>query len=128
MDNVDLHIFPYQPPISLPVLLSRSLLVVQPFRSLRINPQISMIETLYAGVPVITTDVESNRELVRNEKTGLIVPPDDVEVLVAAIRRLLEEPDLRERLQSNCAAETKSRWNWNAYGQELLAAYEHAGE
>jgi len=126
--NVDLHVFPYQPPVSLPVLLSRSLLVVQPFRSLRINPQISTIETLYAGVPVITTDVESNRELVQHEKTGLIIPPDDVEALVAAIRRLLEDRDLWQCLQSNCAAATKSRWNWNAYGQELLTAYEHAGE
>lgn len=126
--NVDVHVFPYKPPVSLQSLLSRSLFVVQPFRELQINPQISTIETLCAGVPVITTDVESNRELVHSEETGLLVPPNDANALAGAMGRLLDDRTLRERLQTNCAAMTRRQWNWQSYRQELLKAYEHAGE
>ena len=122
--NVETYIYPYEPPISLEALLSRSLFVVQPFRSLQINPQLSTVETLYAGVPVVTTDVDSNGELVQHEQTGLLIPPDDVEALVAAIGRLLEDRTFLGQLQCGCASATEARWNWDAYGRVLLKAHE----
>jgi len=57
-------------------------------------------ESLAAGKPVIATDVGGNRELVRNEETGLLVPPDDPEALAAAMLRLLDDRDLARRLAS----------------------------
>jgi glycosyltransferase involved in cell wall biosynthesis len=57
-------------------------------------------ESLAAGRPVIATDVGGNRELVRNEETGLLVRPDDADALAAAMVRLLDDPDLARRLAS----------------------------
>ncbi len=52
-------------------------------------------------------------ELVEHDVTGLLVPPGDVDALAAAIARLADEPDLRQRLgaAARAAAETAS---WEA--------------
>jgi glycogen synthase len=42
-------------------------------------------------------------ELVRDGENGLLVPPGDVGELVGAIRRMIGEPALRERLTAGAA-------------------------
>ncbi len=55
-------------------------------------------EASACGVPVVATDASSLPEIVRHEKTGLLVPPNDPENLAKAITRLLGDPDLGRRL------------------------------
>ncbi|HKG37486.1 MAG TPA: glycosyltransferase family 4 protein [Conexibacter sp.] len=57
-------------------------------------------EALHQGTPVIgTTAVGAVAGgLIRDEETGLVVPPGDPRALAHAIRRLIEDPDLRARL------------------------------
>ena len=56
------------------------------------------MEAMGRGVPVVTTAVGGIGELVEDDCTGLLVPPDDVESLCEALRRLATDPDLRRRL------------------------------
>jgi len=56
------------------------------------------IESLAAGCVVVATAVDGTPEVIRNEKTGLTVPPGDSPSMANAILRLLKEPDLRSRL------------------------------
>lgn len=60
-------------------------------------------ESLAVGRPVVATDVGGNRELVHDNKTGLLVPPEDPAALATAIGRLLGDPALAERLASTGA-------------------------
>lgn len=48
--------------------------------------------------PLITTNSDGPRQFVRDEEDGLIVPIDDVPAMSAAIKRVSDDPDLRERL------------------------------
>ncbi len=57
-----------------------------------------IVEALAARNAVITTRFGSVEELVKDEETGLLVPPRDSDALAAAIRRLADEPALRHRL------------------------------
>jgi glycosyltransferase involved in cell wall biosynthesis len=41
---------------------------------------------------------------------GLLVPPDDVKALAAALRRLIESPDERERLAAGARAIAFPSW------------------
>ena len=60
---------------------------------------IALIEAQLAGIPVIATDVGSNSEVIIHESTGLLTHPD-ITSLVAAVQRLLEEPELRSSMGS----------------------------
>ncbi|MCV3273773.1 glycosyltransferase [Roseobacter sinensis] len=54
-----------------------------------------LMEALASGRPVIATQVAGVGELVRDGETGFMVPPGDVESLMARIRQLAEDPALR---------------------------------
>ncbi|MBA3565311.1 MAG: glycosyltransferase family 4 protein [Actinobacteria bacterium] len=58
----------------------------------------TVVEALAVGTPVIATSVGGVPELVRDGKNGLLVPVGDRDALAAAIRRVVGEPGLRERL------------------------------
>ncbi len=58
------------------------------------------LEALARGVPVVATRSGGSREIVRDGREGLLVPPEDPEALAAALHRLLAEHTLHAR----CAA------------------------
>lgn len=57
----------------------------------------SVLESLAAGRPVVATDVDGVREAVDDDR-GRLVPPDRPDRLAAALRELLSDGGLRERL------------------------------
>jgi glycosyltransferase involved in cell wall biosynthesis len=57
-----------------------------------------LLESMAAGIPIVTTDIPGNREAVRDGFNGLLVPPDDPEALGRALVRLLGDADLRSRM------------------------------
>lgn len=59
---------------------------------------LAVLEAMLAERPVVASDVGSVPEAVHDGDTGLLVPPEDPVALAGAIRRLLEEPELRARM------------------------------
>lgn len=59
---------------------------------------IAAVEAMAAGIPVIGGRAAALPEVVGHEAQGLLVPPHDPEALVAALRRLVRDPDMRHRL------------------------------
>src|SRR5690606_24224864 len=57
-----------------------------------------LLEAAACGRPIVTTDVAGCREVVEHGHNGLLVPPRDARALGAAIRRLLESPELRSTM------------------------------
>jgi glycosyltransferase involved in cell wall biosynthesis len=55
----------------------------------------SVIEAMLSGLPVVATDVRGPREQVIDRVTGLLVPPRQVAPLADAIRRLVDDANLR---------------------------------
>ncbi|MSO95856.1 MAG: colanic acid biosynthesis glycosyltransferase WcaL, partial [Thermoleophilia bacterium] len=68
---------------------------------------VSLVEAMSAGVPVVTTPIGGIPELVRNGETGLLVSPDDPVILAAALKRLLDDRPLRNRLAAAGRAATE---------------------
>jgi glycosyltransferase involved in cell wall biosynthesis len=59
---------------------------------------VSILEAMRAGLPVIATDVDGVREAVRSGDNGFLVPAGDLNALVEALRTLVSNPGLRERM------------------------------
>jgi glycosyltransferase involved in cell wall biosynthesis len=58
----------------------------------------SLIEAMSLGICPVVSSAGGMKELVRHEHDGLVFPVEDVESLHAALRRLYQECDLRNRL------------------------------
>jgi glycosyltransferase involved in cell wall biosynthesis len=58
----------------------------------------SLIEAMACRKPVVSTDVDQVSELVEDGVNGLLIPPDDLDALCAAIERLILDPELSRRL------------------------------
>jgi glycosyltransferase involved in cell wall biosynthesis len=59
---------------------------------------ISLIESMAAGKPVITTDIAPIREVVNTDKVGILVPPKNSTTLADAVEILLRDRKLAGRL------------------------------
>ena len=57
-----------------------------------------LMEAMLSQLPVITTAIAGIPELVKDDDTGVLVPAGRVDLLVAAIERLADEPATRRRL------------------------------
>ncbi len=58
----------------------------------------TLVESLYMGVPVVSTPVSGIPELITSEVNGLLVAPRDSAALASAIARLLSDAPLRHFL------------------------------
>jgi glycosyltransferase involved in cell wall biosynthesis len=65
-----------------------------------ITPNV-LIEAMAMRLPVISTTVGGIPEIVEDGVSGILVPPRDEQALAAAIRRVLGDAALRERLAAN---------------------------
>jgi glycosyltransferase involved in cell wall biosynthesis len=88
-----------------------------------------ILEAMAHGVPVIGTRMGGIPDLVDDGKTGLLVPPNDPMTLADALRRLLDDRELRHRLGACSLArvrqfstETVVPRIENAYGSALTGA------
>jgi glycosyltransferase involved in cell wall biosynthesis len=77
------------------LLASAEMLVVP---SLAEGTPAVIMEAMSMNVPVIASRVGGISELVSEGRTGLLVPPGDVEALKGAIRFMLDNPEVRESM------------------------------
>lgn len=62
---------------------------------------IALLEACAARRAIVTTDVGGNPEIIRHEFTGLLVQPGHENEIAQAIIRLLQSPELAQRLAEN---------------------------
>jgi len=76
------------------------------------NTPVSVIEAAACGLCIVTTDVGGIPYLLQDGQNALLVPPDDPDAMTAAVRRVLIEPGLAERLSEGGLALARSfRWD-----------------
>lgn len=83
------------------------------------------LEAMRAGVAVVTTPTGAGADVVRDGENGLLVPIGDAEATYGAVRRLLDDPALVDRLAARGQLDA-SQGTWQRAARELLAVYELA--
>jgi phosphatidylinositol alpha-mannosyltransferase len=83
-----------------------------------------LAEAMAAGTPVVASDVDGYRELVRDD-CGRLVPPGDAATLAGSLRELLDDAPLRARLAAG-ARERVRPLAWPHVADRILDLYERA--
>lgn len=73
--------------------------------------------------PVVATNVGALPEVVVHGKTGLIVPPKDVESLAEAIIKLLKDDKLRKEMGENAFIKMKEEMSWDRIAEKTIEVY-----
>ena len=84
---------------------------------------VAVIEASACALPVVVSDAGGLPEVVRDGETGLVVPRDDVPALQAALKRLVLDPALRERLGRNGRAHVEREYEWGHCVDLMEQAY-----
>ena len=79
----------------------------------------AIVEAMICGVPVIATAVNAVPDLVIPGEAGVLAPPRRPDLLAAALRHLLDSPDLAAAAR----AWVGDRYNEFALREALTAAY-----
>jgi glycosyltransferase involved in cell wall biosynthesis len=83
---------------------------------------VSLIEASSLAVPVVATDVGGVREIVEDSVTGFVVADDDG--LASAVRRLVDDPELRRSMGGRGAVLIAQRCAMAGYLSTHAALYE----
>lgn len=97
--------------------LKASVVLVVPSR-MESLPQ-SIKEAFYLKVPVVATSVGDIPDIVKNNETGLLIPPNEPQSLINAINSSLEQKEDSARMASNAYDLITKNYPW----EELLPKY-----
>lgn len=79
----------------------------------------AMLEAMACGLPVVTTDVSGNREIVRDALNGFLIPLGDEEKLAHALALLIRDEGRRRRMGSESRRIVQA-YDW----REIVRRYE----
>lgn len=82
-------------------------------------------EAMSFGLPIIATRVGGIPEVVEDGKTGILIPPNDVESLAQSIKDLYEDSEKREYLSQNEREKAKLLPNWSETGKKFQQAMQY---
>ena len=81
-------------------------------------------EAFYLNVPVIATNVGGIPELIKNNETGIIVPPENPSKLAQAVNELLSDKEKAEKLAANGNTFVKNNMTWDVILPNYIKFYE----
>jgi glycosyltransferase involved in cell wall biosynthesis len=81
-------------------------------------------EAMACKTPVIATTGGAFPEVIDHGETGWLVPPGDAGALADAIRLLMDDAGLRQRLGEAGRQSILERFSWRKAAEETLAVYE----
>lgn len=86
------------PPEQIPLAIHSSDILIH--CSLREGLARVLPQAMLCGKPVVSFDIDGAKEVV-NKDTGFLIEPENIDQLTAACEKLLENPDLRQKLGQN---------------------------
>lgn len=114
----------FVPQDRMPAEYGASTVTVLPTRGNAEGLGLVLVEALAAGSGAVGTPAGGIPEVIRHEETGLLVPDGDAEALAAALKRLLGDRSLRERLIGQGQRFVTERFSAGHAARPFLALYD----
>ena len=96
--------------------------VVYPYRAITTSG--ALATGLAIGKTIVASDLPVFRELLTSRENALLVKPQDVDALAAALIELVRHPALREQLAARVQAMNFGDASWRAIAQKTVEAYD----
>jgi phosphatidylinositol alpha-mannosyltransferase len=80
-------------------------------------------EAMAAGAPIVASDIDAFRDVLRGGEAGELFTTGDPAALAAAAARLLDDPVRRAAL-SSAALNAVAAYDWSVVAREVLTVYE----
>ncbi len=91
--------------------------------SLKEGLGVAALEAMASALPVIASDVGGLREVVLNERTGIIVPPARPQEIASAIGRMTESAQFRSQMGAAARARVVDNYSMQKMTARTLALY-----
>ncbi len=114
------------PADQIPAYLALATVTVDPVHddpAARARSPLKVVESIAAGVPVVTGDAGDRREMLQDGALGCVVRPGDAQALGEALNRLLGDPE-RRRQMAEAALAGRDKWYWDKLVQRFATVYE----
>ena len=119
--KINVHYLGYQSKQNLLSLIRGSDLLIQP--SLEEGISSTLLEAMACGTCVLGSDIEGISEVIENNKTGLLVEPNNSDELLNKILYLLPKKEKRLSM-ANEGLEKVKKYDWKIVGKLYLNFYE----
>lgn len=83
---------------------------------------IVLLEAMAAGTAIVCSDIHGYKGVVRRGEEALLVPPGESRPLAEGIRRVLDDPDLRDRMRQS-GLERVVEFGWDRIAARVEAYY-----
>jgi phosphatidyl-myo-inositol alpha-mannosyltransferase len=84
---------------------------------------IVLVEAMGAGTPVVASDLDAFRRVLREGELGSLFPVGDADALADALIAVLSDDGLRERYVA-AATEAVRRYDWSVVANQIMRVYE----
>lgn len=86
---------------------------------------IVLLEAMYYGLPIITTNISAIPELVTDGENGLLIPVANSQALAAALSKLIENPDLRRQMGERGRQLVLQSYHWDTTSSKFLSVIQN---
>ena len=119
--KTNVHFLGFQTKEDTIALIRGSDLLIQPSLVEAISS--TLLEAMACKTPVIASNVGGNKELFVNNKTGILIDPNDSQAALDEIINLVSNKEKKSRLSEN-ALKTVKKYDWERVGNLYLNIYE----
>jgi glycosyltransferase involved in cell wall biosynthesis len=85
---------------------------------------LTLVEAMMSGLPVVTTDTCGMKDVIDNDRNGLLVPMRSSDAIQDAVERLIREAGLRARLGTEARRDALENYTWDAVAAPIGNAYQ----
>jgi len=82
-------------------------------------------EAFFLKIPVVGTNVGGIPELIKNNETGILIPPENPNELVKAVNELLSNPTKAKKFSDNANYFVKNNMTWDVILPKYIEFYEN---
>lgn len=103
-----------------PWLLASQALVLPSYREGFPN---SVLEAAAMGIPAVATDINGSNEIIKHGVNGLLLPPRDEDALFEAMKTMVQNEGLREKMAENARPLVAGRFNQKLVRKAMMDYY-----